>query len=93
VVLSEAQLGLVELRQGILAVAEIAADTFVEKLEALEQFQLFVLDFVVALHQVELQVDQEHQVVDILVVVVEDMGYTQHWVLTIVVQLEVGTEH
>ena len=70
VVLSEAHLGLVELRQDILAVAEIAADTFVEKLEALEQFQLFVLDFVVALHQVELQVDQEHQVVDILAVVV-----------------------
>jgi len=48
VVLSEAHLGLVELRQGILAVAEIAADTFVEKLEELEPFQLFVLDFVVA---------------------------------------------
>ena len=91
-VLSEAHLGLVELRQGILAVAEIAADTFVEKLEALEQFQLFVLDFVVALHQVEHQVDQEHRVVDILVVVVEDMGYTLNWVLTIVVQLEAGTE-
>ena len=92
-VLSEAHLGLVELRQGILAVAEIAADTFVEKLEALEQFQLFVLDFVVALHQVEHQVDQEHRVVDILVVVVEDMGYTLNWALTIAVQHEAGTEH
>ena len=41
----------------------------------------------------ELQVDQEHQVVDIHAVAVEDMGYTLNWVLTIVVQLEAGTEH
>ena len=41
----------------------------------------------------ELLVDQEHQVVDILAVAVEDMGYTLNWALKIVVQYEAGTEH